>query len=54
MNGGLCIVTVGSETLYYEIMHSYTGFPQIVENLENVSGHGKVMEYEKLTKSHGI
>ena len=32
----------------------YTGFPQRLENLENENGHGKVMEHEKLTKSHGI
>ena len=29
------------------------GFPQILENLER-DGHGKVMEHEKLAKSHGI
>ena len=34
-----------------------SGFPwklEDLENLENVKGHGKVMEHEKLTKSHGI
>ena len=25
-----------------------------LENLENENGHGKVMEHEKLAKSHGI
>ena len=36
------------------------GFPQRLENLEDESGHGKVMESEKLVKkswnmkSHGI
>ena len=30
------------------------GFPRIPENLENENGHGKVMEHEKLAKSHGI
>ena len=33
------------------------GFPQILEALENLeeeSGHGKVMEHDKLAKSHGI
>ena len=28
-----------------------SGFPW---KLENESGHGKVMEHEKMTKSHGI
>ena len=28
-----------------------TGFPR---RLENENGHGKVMEHEKLAKSHGI
>ena len=27
-------------------------FPQRLENLENENGHGKVMEHEKLAKSH--
>ena len=30
------------------------GFPRRLEKLENESGHGKVMEHEKLAKSHGI
>ena len=30
---------------------SGTGFPR---RLENENGHGKVMEHEKLAKSHGI
>ena len=30
---------------------SETGFPR---RLENENGHGKVMEHEKLAKSHGI
>ena len=30
------------------------GFPQRLENLENESSHGKVMEHETLAKSHGI
>ena len=29
------------------------GFAQRLENLENVNGHGKVMEDEKFAKSHG-
>ena len=29
-----------------------SGFPQRLENLENENGHGKVMEHEKLAKSH--
>ena len=28
--------------------------PQRLENLENENGHEKVMEHEKLNKSHGI
>ena len=31
-----------------------SGFPRRLENLENENGHGKVMEHEKLAKSHGI
>ena len=31
-----------------------TGFPRRLENLENENGDGKVMEHEKLAKSHGI
>ena len=28
------------------------GFPRRLENMENENGHGKVMEHEKLAKSH--
>ena len=31
-----------------------SGFPQWPENLENESGHKKVMKHEKLAKSHGF
>ena len=31
-----------------------SGFPQKLENLGNENGHGKVMEHEKLAKSHRI
>ena len=32
------------------VLSLLTGFPQRLENLENESGHGKVMEHEKLAK----
>ena len=31
-----------------------SGFPRRQENLLNKNGHGKVMEHEKLAKSHGV
>ena len=34
--------------------HGFTGFPHRLENLENENVHGKVMEHEKLAKSHTI
>ena len=35
-------------------VNQFTEFPLSLENLENENGHGKVMEREKLAKSHGI
>ena len=46
----LPLITLGLRSVLKEI----SGFPQRLGNLENVSGHGKVMETEKLAKSHGI
>ena len=38
-----------------ESTHVYISrFPRRLENLENESGHGKVMEQKKNAKSHGI
>ena len=35
-------------------VQTLTGFPRRLENLENENGHGKVMEHEKIAKSHDI
>ena len=45
-----------SDTRIDKNMHAKdkAGFPRRLENLENESGHGKVMEHETLAKSHGI
>ena len=32
----------------------YSEFSRKLENLENGNGHGKVIEHDKLAKSHGI
>ena len=37
-----------------ECVFLLAGFPQRLGNMENENGHGKVMEHEKLAKSHGI
>ena len=34
-------------------LHS-TGFPQRLENMENESSHGKVLEHETVAKGHAI
>ena len=31
-----------------------TGFPRRLEKIEYKNGHGKIMEHEKVAKSHGI
>ena len=48
----LSLTVVGSCFPSFSI--TYTGFLQRLETLENESGHAKVMEHEKMTKSHGI
>ena len=50
----------GSLCAYYNTMSEYckwtplTGFQRRLENLENGNDHGKVIEHEKMAKSHGI
>ena len=36
------------------IPFNFSGFLRKLENLENESGHGKVMKHEKLARSHGF
>ena len=38
----------------FKAINQYSGFPRRLENLENKSSHGKVMEHEKLAKGHRI